>query len=250
MDSLRQISRFVGMEHVGDMRGVPNFVPVLSGSERTSMRTMIRALQSLPAITLEIDASNTTGQVPLLTTITIHPSPGVIHSTTGIVTKNGQVVGGPSTEPNVLTTASFDATVPGQYVFTISRVGVPSTGITTLQKDVVINAQPHVIPPPPPTPPHISVSSSGSGASAVFTVTGSGFLAQSNVRIHIVRVADGQILQSDVNQSSDAQGKLNARIPLPCQTGLLFHFSATDGRANPSDLTGVLFSNTFDITCP
>jgi hypothetical protein len=244
MDSLRQIARFVGMEHVGDMRGVANFVPVLSASERTSMRAMIRALQSLPAITLEAEAANTSGEVPLLTTITVHSSAGVVHSTTSIVTQSGRVVGGPMSLPNQTSNTSFDAVVPGQYIFNISRVGVQSTGITTLQKNIVIDARPHVVPPVHPT---IGVTSSGTGQSSVFTVTGSGFLPSSNVRI---RVVDDQLTERDFNQSSDAQGKLNARFSLPCISGLTLHFSATDGRPDASDLTGVLFSNTVNSSCP
>ncbi len=244
MNSLRQIAQFVGMEHVGDMRGVPNFVPILSGNDRTSMRAMIRALESLPQITLEADAENTSGEVPLMTTITIHPSPGVIHSTTGIVTQNGRVVGGPMAEPNQETTTAFDAVVPGQYIFNVTRIGVSNIGLTTLQKNFNIDARPHVI---PPTPPTISVSSTGAGTGSNFAVTGSGFLPNVNVRI---RVVDDAFHEHDFNQSTDAQGKLNARFSLPCNSGLTLHFSATDGRANPSDLTGVLFSNTFNLPCP
>lgn len=234
------------MEHVGDMRGVPNFVPTLNGNARTSMCTMIRALESLPQITLEATAANTSGEVPLITTITIHASPGVIHSTTGIVTQNGRVVGGPSTEPNVETTTSFDAVEPGQYIFTITRIGVSSTGLTTLQKNFNIDAHPHVIPPPPPI---ISVSSTGAGTGSNFVVAGSGFLA--NVDI-LIRVVDDAFPPNkhDFHQSSDAQGRLNARFSLPCNSGGTLHFSATDSRANPADLTGLLFSNTFNLPCP
>lgn len=95
--------------------------------------------------------------------------------------------------------------------------------------------------------PVITVSGSGSGLGSVFVVSGSGFSPNSNVRVHVV---DDQLNQRDFNQSADGQGKLNGRIGLPCNSGLGLHFSATDGRSDPSDRTGVLFSNTFNTTCP
>ena len=246
MNSLRQIAQFVGMEHVGDMRGVPNFVPILSGNERTSLRAMIKALESLPSITLEADAKNTSGEVPFQTTLTIHPSPGVIHSTTSIVTQNGRVVGGPSSQPNQETETSFEAISPGQYIFNITRIGVSHTGVTTLQKNFNINASSHVV---PPTPPTINVSSTGAGTGSNFTITGSGFLSNANVNIRVVDDAFPPH-RNAFDQSSDAQGRLNARFSLSCNSGLTLHFSATDGRANPSDLTGLLISNTVNIPCP
>jgi hypothetical protein len=102
-------------------------------------------------------------------------------------------------------------------------------------------------PGPPLVKPSISVSSSGSGPGSVFVVSGSGFSPNSNVRI---RVVDDVLHERDFNQSADGQGKLNARIGIPCNSGQGLHFSATDGRADPSDITGVLFSNTFNTPCP
>jgi hypothetical protein len=256
MDSLREIARFVGMEHTGDMRGVPNFVPTLNGGERTSMRAMIRALLGLPPISLQAEATNTSGPVPLLATVTVHPSAGVIQSTTVIVTQGGRVVGGPSALPNQLESSSFDAVTPGQYIINVSRVGVPGTGIATLQKNFSVNALPHPVPPPSPVPPTINVTRSGSGQGSVFTVSGFGFLSNSNVRIRIVDDAfhDISFDKGSDNQpiKTNGEGRLAARIQLPCNSGLGLHFSATDGRAVPDqqDHTGVLFSNTFNTSCP
>jgi hypothetical protein len=103
------------------------------------------------------------------------------------------------------------------------------------------------LPPPPPVAPSISVSSSGSGQTSIFVVTGSGFLPNHNVRI---RVVDDALKETDFNQSSDGSGKLNATLRIPCISRLTVHISATDGRPSSSDLTGVLFSNTFNIPCP
>lgn len=135
MDSLRQIAAFVGMEHIGDMRGVANFIPVLSEPERTSMRAMIKALQSLPPITLDAGAAPENGQVPILATITVFPSAGVVHSTTLTISQDGRVVGGPTALPNQKQETNFDAVTPGQYGIDVTRVGVTSTGIVTLHKD-------------------------------------------------------------------------------------------------------------------
>jgi len=247
MNTLRQMAAFVGMGPGGDMRGMPNFVSVLTGIERTSMRAMIQALQSLPPISLEAEAENATGEVPLLTTVTVHPSAGAVQSTTAIVTQDGQVVGGPTALLNVLETSNFDAVNPGQYIFNISRVGVQSTGITTLNKNITINALPHRVPPPPPIPPTISVASSGSDQSSVFMVSGSGFTPNHDVRI---RVVDDGFNELDFHQSTDSSGKLNARLGIPCNAGGTLHFSATDGRSDPSNDTGFLWSNTFNIPCP
>jgi hypothetical protein len=102
-------------------------------------------------------------------------------------------------------------------------------------------------PPPPQVRPSIAVTSSGSGQGSVFVVTGSGFSPNKDVRI---RVVDDVLNERDFHQSADGFGKLNARLGIPCNSGLGLHFSATDGRPDPSDLTGVLWSNTFTMPCP
>ncbi|ALC19559.1 hypothetical protein SPRI_1253 [Streptomyces pristinaespiralis] len=97
--------------------------------------------------------------------------------------------------------------------------------------------------------PQIRVSREGSGGGAVFTVEGTGFEAGSNVR---VRVVDDQLQETNFGGSADSQGNLTARQAIPCISGLRLHFTATDGRTVPAtvDLTGFLWSNTFDIDCP
>lgn len=97
------------------------------------------------------------------------------------------------------------------------------------------------------TKPVISVTSSNSGANSAFVVSGQGFSAGKDVTI---RVVDDQLNTVYFHQSSDAAGKLSASIPLACRSGFALHFSATDGRSDPSDLTGSLWSNTFSTTCP
>jgi hypothetical protein len=103
--------------------------------------------------------------------------------------------------------------------------------------------------PPAPTEqkPTISVSSSGAGGGSAFAVLGSKFSSNHDVRI---RVVDDRLAERDFHQSADSSGALNAKFGVPCISGLTLHFSATDGRPNQSDLTGVLWSNTFNIACP
>jgi hypothetical protein len=111
-------------------------------------------------------------------------------------------------------------------------------------------------PPPPPHPPpvplpvqkpSISVSSSGSGQGSVFVVSGHGFSPNTNVRI---RVVDNALSELDFYRSSDGQGNLSATLGIPCISGLGLHFSATDGRPDQTDLTGFLWSNTVNTSCP
>jgi hypothetical protein len=100
----------------------------------------------------------------------------------------------------------------------------------------------------PPPAPTIRVTSEGTGGSSVFVVTGSGFLAGRQVTIRVVDNAGNTV--GPFQQSADANGNLNFRQSIPCNSGLALHFSATDSRPNPHDLTGVLFSNTVHTTCP
>jgi hypothetical protein len=50
--------------------------------------------------------------------------------------------------------------------------------------------------------------------------------------------------------SSDQNGQLNLLWSPPCISGSIRHFSATDGRPNPADLTEFLYSNTVTAACP
>jgi hypothetical protein len=99
--------------------------------------------------------------------------------------------------------------------------------------------------PPPATKPVITVTSSNSGGA--FVVSGEGF---SVVRDITIRVVDDQLVTAYFHHNSDAAGKLNANIPLACRSGFALHFSATDGRSDPADVTGSLWSNTFSTNCP
>jgi hypothetical protein len=104
---------------------------------------------------------------------------------------------------------------------------------------------------PAPAHPQISVSSSGSGQSTAFTVTGSGFLPNHTVTYRIVddSMPPVQVLPAPVSPSDNA-GKINVRLSIPCTSRLTIHFTATDGRPDPTNVLNQLESNTFDIPCP
>lgn len=112
-------------------------------------------------------------------------------------------------------------------------------------------------PPPPAQSPHpqgsgptITVTTTGGAASTVFKVGGSGFLGSVQVTIRGARIDAGQIIHVYWLTNSDSAGKIQYDIPLPCVPGLGISFSANDGRPNPADLTGKLWSNTVTVACP
>jgi hypothetical protein len=95
--------------------------------------------------------------------------------------------------------------------------------------------------------PQIKVTHEGSGAGSVFVIEGSGFLPNKTVT---VRVVDDALATVTFPHSADESGKIAIRQSISCVSGLALHFSATDSRPNPSDLTGVLWSSTFTTICP
>jgi hypothetical protein len=110
-------------------------------------------------------------------------------------------------------------------------------------------------PPPPPPPPQttrpvISVTTEGQGESAVFIVRGSGFVANSAVAIRAARIGDGQVHNVFFQTSATSDGRIETRLGIPCVSGLQLSFSANDGRSDPSDHTGTLWSNTVQSSCP
>lgn len=80
-----------------------------------------------------------------------------------------------------------------------------------------------------------------------FRVTGSGFLHSTTVHVRVV--VGNDITQGSVNQTpSSSTGTIDITLIVPGNPGVVLHFSANDGRPDPSDLTGTLWSNTVDIS--
>jgi hypothetical protein len=168
-----------------------------------------------------------------------------------LVSQNNVVVGsppltGPESTPSPLAPPGakwFVPLPPGKVTLTVWGQNKAGDGPVSTSTFTVSGPPP----PPPPVKPTISVTSSGSGQSSVFVVSGSGFTPNQDVRI---RVVDDALNERDFHQSADGSGNLNARLAIPCAAGGGLHFSATDGRPDPSDLTGLLWSNTFTTSCP
>jgi hypothetical protein len=87
--------------------------------------------------------------------------------------------------------------------------------------------------------PRISVAKS----SGAFSISGQGFLANKSIS---VRVVDDALASRTFTQSSDANGRFTLSQQIPCNAGLVLHFSATDGRLNNGQ---ELWSNIVDTTC-
>jgi hypothetical protein len=84
-------------------------------------------------------------------------------------------------------------------------------------------------------------------ASGNYEVKGRKFLPSHAVHI---RVVNAGTLQSNFYQAtSDSSENLDIKLTLPrLPAGTRLAFSANDERADPSDLTGTLWSNTFRIS--
>lgn len=211
-------------------------------------------------ITLDVRVDQTSNTFPLQVGVHVGASPGIVTETNLSMTKSGVPI--PEVGESMRAGVAFDRIIgidqPGLFRITINRRGFTAPGVeSTLTKQFDINARERPGPPPPPpglpprpelpVRPSIGVSSSGSGQGSVFVIAGSGFSPNHDVRI---RVVDDALNERDFHQSTDGLGRLNARLGIPCNSGLGLHFSATDGRPDPSDLTGFLWSNTFNIPCP
>ncbi|MEU7139777.1 hypothetical protein ABZ942_10045 [Nocardia sp. NPDC046473] len=102
--------------------------------------------------------------------------------------------------------------------------------------------------PPPAPPPHIAVQPDGGGA---FTVSGGEFLPSAAVHARAVydNGLDPNLPERRFEISADRDG--NFRFPTGpiCHGARTVHFSASDGRSNPNDLTGWLWSNTVHEPC-
>jgi hypothetical protein len=94
-----------------------------------------------------------------------------------------------------------------------------------------------------PQPPTISVSTPQPNT---FTISGSSF--RGSTAVHL-RVVDDALAQRYFNQTSGPDGRLSMTLNSLCVNPGQLHFSANDGRQNPRDVTGTLWSNTVTATC-
>lgn len=76
---------------------------------------------------------------------------------------------------------------------------------------------------------------------AGYVVTGAGFLTNQSVTIRVTYI--GEQVSDDLAFSADVCGRLWAQIPTSPTSGAM-HVSATDHRADPDGVEGLLWSNT------
>lgn len=100
---------------------------------------------------------------------------------------------------------------------------------------------------PPPATPSISCSTSGAD---VFNISGSGFLPNAQVTIKGANIINNQVNNVYWTTTAGSTGAISQSLTIPCLQGVQISFSATDGRSNPNDWTGKLWSNTVTCGCP
>lgn len=137
---------------------------------------------------------------------------------------------------------------------------VSADGSVRRWKKGIVSSSADFPPPPPPVPqpssppeqqpPLIKVNTSGGGAGTKFRISGSRFLPNAQAYIRGARIGEDQIHQFYWSTTSNSNGEVEFDIPLPCVSGIVFSFSANDGRHNPADHTDRLWSNTVQATCP
>jgi hypothetical protein len=226
---------------------------VTQGARPASMRNIIQILQNLTPITLEAEIiGSLSGEEPFEPKTRVNASGGITWFTTIEFSLLG-VPNAPVYSHDVSNSGGdFTPTqlAPGRWYLSVIRSGISNSGFVSLRKQlgtVTVSARPQPTPPPPPplVKPSINVRSNGDGS---FVVSGSKFLPNTTVHIRVVDAASTTIWFS---QTSTPEGKIEdfptGRI---CQLPGQLFFSANDGRSNPQDLTGTLWSNTVTTTCP
>jgi hypothetical protein len=244
----RQVARFDGSRTV-TLRGVSDLIDVANPANRPrSLGAVSRSLQNLPALALDAELlSGTEGKEPYQLEIRLNRSDAIIWHDTVTLLSGGQLFSkdlsgsGGDFRPTSLG--------PGTWDITVERAGIGSTGMAVLTEfigRVVVRAKGVPAVPPPVTRPSIAVQGKGDGS---FVVTGSGFLP--NATLHI-RVVDGPFGNSVFfTDTSDPAGRLRGFMTGKiCQRPGQLFFSANDGRADATDLTGTLWSNTVTTSCP
>lgn len=248
MNTLQEIASFVGQGRV-TLRSMTDLVPLLTPAGRNSMQQMILELANLPPVTLEASIDMNQGQVPFQPHITISATSGAVSATTIDLHRStdGAVVS-QFRLPSPAAGGTFGEVQIGNngaFVYEVVRTGVQSTGSVTLRKDFSVLV---TEPPPPPQPqvkPSIAVTSNGDGS---FTLSGFHFTKKAAVHIRVVDPVHAN--DQSLLTNADASGNVtDFKTPKLCVNPGPIFFSANDGRSDPSDLTGTLWSNTVSMTC-
>jgi hypothetical protein len=215
-------------------------------------------------MTLDVRIDQTSATIPLQVGLHIEATDGVVTETNWHATKNGAVMPGigDSIPAGVALDRILAIDQPGTYEIEVSRTGQVGPGApTTLTKQFAITASVPAPPPPPHPPvvhPTINVVFSGSITNAQFHVTGKDFLPNrpDNSQGVQIRFVDANSLVTTRRDftGSKADGTIDDTIKGDL-SGLTVNalgvataaISATDGRPDPGDVTGFLWSNTVRI---
>ena len=215
-------------------------------------------------MTLDVHSNQTSTMVPLQVGLHIAATDGIVTETNWSATKNGVLL--PNIGDRVPAGIALERILaindPGDYGITVNRIGQTGPGApTTLTQHLEIMAKsptPAPTPTPPAQTPHIVATFSGTISSASFHVTGSGFLpnrpaGNQGVAIRVVDVNASEETRREFTTSSSAgaidhtiQGDLSG-LTVNSLGYAIVAISATDGRSNPADSTGFLWSNTVSI---
>jgi hypothetical protein len=180
MDNLVALGEFVGLGNATPARpdggetvrqaitiraAANNLATVLSSIDQNSLRAMMQALPNLVPVSLEAErVSGIAEDPPFDPIIRVHPSAGQILWTSLCAFKaalppsggNFESIGGAfadktldNVELNTVTLIELGD--PAVYIFKLTRAGIPSTGITVLEKDFLFRVS---APPDPPKPEH------------------------------------------------------------------------------------------------
>jgi hypothetical protein len=245
MRTFRQFAQFV---HPGGATTVRALQAHLFGDfpvPSISVRSMVQQFEGLPApFDFTLDVKPTGGTAPLHVDTRYGPFVGVriagLPLNSGFrVLQNGQVIRVANSETGFA--HRFDN--PGTFVIEGAAEGVGSNGYARVVRTRTVTVQGTTTPPPTPAKPVISVQAKGDGS---FAVTGSKFLPSTTVHI---RVVDDALTTRFFDQGSNPDGTVQFTTPKICVFPGRLHFSANDGRSDPHDLTGTLWSNTVDTTC-
>jgi hypothetical protein len=214
-------------------------------------------------MTLDARIDQTSTTIPLQVGLHIGATDGIVTETNWHATKNGALM--PGVGDSIPGGTALDRILAineqGSYDVTVNRTGlVGPGGPTTLTKNFPFIAEvPHPAGPPPPPPvpgakPSISAPFSGTIARAQFHVTGRNFLpnrpdGSGGVQIRVVD-ANAMVETRVEFTGSSANGTIDHTIEGDL-TGLSVNaagvattaISATDGRPDPTDSTGFLWSN-------
>lgn len=219
---------------------------VRRGTRPASMQNIIQVLQNLTPLTLEAEiVGSRSGEEPFSPVIRINAGGGITWFTVIEFYRNGNTLTGSNDVDNAGGSFSPTSLSAGSWQIAVTRSGISNTGFVSLRKSLgpIIVSEQHPPPPPLLEKPSIVVQSNGDGS---FVVSGSNF--SPNTTVHI-RVVDAALTTVWFHHTSTQDGKVEYPTGRICQLPGQLFFSANDGRNDPTDLTGTLWSNTVTTTC-